>query len=134
MSELFEDVLRAEGKPLPNSYRTIYIDFNGVLDLYDGWRGHHVDFPMRPGADAFLAALKAEGWTVVLFTACPLPEATAWMAAHGLDRYIDEITNLKGPAVVYLDDRGLTFTGDFNRALDQIRTFRVHWAREGQIA
>jgi phosphoglycolate phosphatase-like HAD superfamily hydrolase len=128
-----EETLKAENKPLPVSYRTIYVDLNGVLDTYDGWRGHHVDFPPRAGAAAFLQALRDEGYNLVLFTAAPQPEALAWLNEHDLRQYFDFVTNVKGPAIAYLDDRAVTFQGDFARALADIRNFRVHWAKEGQI-
>lgn len=112
------------------TWKDIAIDHDGVMNLYDGWHGQHEDWPVRPGARAFLAALKADGWNIIVLTARSgefLAELEDWYIAHGLREYVSHFTNVKPPCKIYLDDCGLQFTGDFNQALDAIRHYRCHW-------
>jgi hypothetical protein len=50
-----------------------------------------------------------------------------WLKKHELTTYIHSVTNTKPIATIYLDDRGLQFTGDFKQALYDIANFTVHW-------
>ena len=105
---------------------TVCIDLNGVLDQYTGWKGEgHMD-PPRPGADRFLAEL-AENYRVVILTTQPAERVWGWLKENGLDRWVDEVTDRKPPAVVYVDDRAVTFRGNFEETLREIRRFRPHW-------
>jgi len=105
---------------------TICIDLNGVLDMYSGWKGEgHMD-PPRPGADRFLAEL-AKDYRVVILTTQQVERVWAWLQDYGLDRWVDEVTDRKPPALVYVDDRAVCFRGDFNETLREIRRFRPHW-------
>lgn len=105
---------------------TVCVDLNGVLDMYSGWKGEgHMD-PPRPGAELFLAEL-AEDYRVVILTTQPAERVWEWLREYGLDRWVDEVTDRKPPAVVYVDDRAVTFRGNFEETLREIRRFRPHW-------
>jgi len=105
--------------------KTICIDFNGVLDTYKGWTGKM--YPPREGAKEFLKTLQELGYSVVVFTAAPAQSVAEWLDEHEMSEYVDRITNMKVPAIIYLDDRGITFSGDFYKALDDIINFKTHW-------
>lgn len=105
----------------------VCVDLNGVLDSYTGWRGpEHWDAP-RPGAEDFLRALNDRGFRVVVFTTRWGDDAQGWLEAHGLHRWVAEVTDRKPAAHVFVDDRAVCFRGDFGETLEQIAGFRAHW-------
>ena len=113
----------AEPPPQP----IVCIDVNGVLDTYTGWRGaDHFDAP-RPGAAAFLAALRARGFTVIVFTTRHADGVWQWLQTYGLDGLVAEVTDRKPAAHVFVDDRAVCFTGDFDDTLQQVVEFTAHW-------
>jgi hypothetical protein len=103
------------------------IDLNGVLDTYTGWKGpDHFD-PPRPGAAAFLRALVARGFDVVVFTTRWPDDVWRWLAEHRLDPLVTEVTDRKPAAHVFVDDRAVCFRGDFDATLREIDAFAAHW-------
>ena len=44
-----------------------------------------------------------------------------------IDKYFLEITNTKCPAILYIEDRALTFNGNFNETLLQVYNFKTFW-------
>ena len=111
---------------------TVCVDLNGVLDLYTGWRGpEHWDQP-RPGAEDFLRGLNEQGFRVVVFTTRWADDARAWLAEHGLDAWVSEVTDHKPAAHVFVDDRAVCFRGNFGETLEQVQRFRAHWEEEGR--
>jgi hypothetical protein len=105
----------------------ICVDLDGVLNAFDGWRGADYFHPPRPGAKDFLRALNAHGYRVVVFTVRWAPHVEEWLDQHGLAEYVAEVTDRKPPAHVYVDDRAVCFTGDFEQALERIAAFKAHW-------
>src|SRR5690554_2494949 len=85
--------------------RTVCVDWNGVLDTYAGFRGEEHFDPPRPGADQFLARLKAMGYRVVVLSTRSPAQVWDWLRRHGLDVHVDDVTDRKVPAVAYIDDR-----------------------------
>ena len=45
-----------------------------------------------------------------------------WLRAHDIE--VDEVTEFKPPALVYVDDRAVRFRGDWEQTIDEIRQFR----------
>jgi hypothetical protein len=105
----------------------VCVDLDGVLNLFDGWRGPDHFHDPRPGAREFLSGLRERGYRVVVFTVRWKEHVEAWLVQHRLDALVDEVTNVKPPAHVYIDDRAICFRGDFRSTLDQIAGFRAHW-------
>ena len=105
----------------------VCVDFDGVLNVFDGWRGPDYLHPPRPGAREFLERLNTLGYRVVVFTVRWAADVEGWLSQNGLSDLIAEVTDRKPPAHVYIDDRAICFAGDFHATLDQIRTFRAHW-------
>jgi hypothetical protein len=113
---------------LDNPVRPIVcVDLNGVLDDYRGWR--HPDHwdPPRPGARAFLEALRSRGFDIVVFTTRHPVGVRRWLREHGLYDAVDAVTRKKPAAHVFVDDRAVCFTGDFDDALARIAQFKAHW-------
>ncbi|MGE3957175.1 MAG: hypothetical protein AB7H96_10695 [Vicinamibacterales bacterium] len=109
----------------------ICVDLNGVLDGYTGWRGAaHYDAP-RAGARAFLEALGARGYEVVVFTTRHPDGVWRWLREHELDSLVREVTDRKPPAHVFVDDRAICFRGDFAATLHAIDGFSAHWETDG---
>jgi hypothetical protein len=107
--------------------RIVCVDFNGVLDSYTGWvDAAHFD-PPRPGARAFLEALRSRGFDVVVFTTRYADDVRAWLRQHGLDGLVSAVTDRKPAAHVFVDDRAVCFRGDFDTTLREIDTFAAHW-------
>jgi cysteine desulfurase/selenocysteine lyase len=109
--------------------RVACVDLNGVLDCYTGWQGaEHWDAP-APGAREFLRALHEHGWRVIVFTTRHYLDAQRWLSTHGLFEYVDEVTDTKPAADVFVDDRAICHRGDFASTLEQILRFTPHWER-----
>jgi hypothetical protein len=105
----------------------VCVDLNGVLDAYTGWRGpEHFD-PPRPGARAFLDALRQRGFDVVIFTTRHPDGVWQWLHTHALADGIVEVTDRKPAAHVFIDDRAICFRGDFDATLKQVDAFTAHW-------
>ena len=106
--------------------KTVAIDFDGVLHSYQGgWQGYEViSGEAVPGVIEDIKRLKAAGYRVVVMTSRALmyegkKAAAEWMRARGLtvgcglegdeDSDVFDVTYRKVPALVYIDDRGVTF-------------------------
>ena len=44
-----------------------------------------------------------------------------------MDKYFKDVTSVKIPAYIYLDDRTIRFDGDYDKTTADIEEFRVHW-------
>jgi len=108
----------------------IYVDFDGVLAEYDGWKGPEYLGPPRAGARGFLAALKSIGYKVIIFTTRRPGAIQVWLRTHELWHLVNGVTNEKGPALAYIDDRNICFQGDFETCLDEVKAFLPYWRRE----
>jgi ribonucleotide monophosphatase NagD (HAD superfamily) len=106
---------------------TVCVDLDGVLNLYDGFRGVEHFAEPRLGAAEFLDAIRVRGYKIAVLTTRKRTDVIDWLARVGLLDKIDTVTNEKVPALVYIDDRALCFRGDFDDALEQLKSFKAHW-------
>ena len=107
--------------------KTACVDFDGVLATYTGWRGpEHLGDPL-PGCQQFLEALKAQGYTVVILTTRDADAVGRWLETHSLAHLVKSTTNVKVPATVYVDDRAVLFTGDYDAVLKATAGFKTWW-------
>ncbi len=115
----------------------LQIDFDGVLHQHRlGWQGADVidDEPV-PGAVAFLREAVEYGFRVAVYSGrsqCPegIAAMQAWLARQAGDAdWLDRIEWPEQPplAHVKLDDRALTFTGEWP-AMEALAAFRP-WNR-----
>ncbi len=113
-----------------DSRPVVCVDLDGVLNTFDEWRGPEHFHPPREGAREFLAALCAGGYRVVVLTVRWHEWVSKWLQEYGLAEFVDEVTDRKPPAHVYIDDRAICFRGDFAETLEQVRTHRPFWEKQ----
>ena len=53
--------------------------------------------------------------------------AAKWVIENKLDDYISDITNIKEPCWVYIDDRCISFDGCFDDIIDKIDNFKPYY-------
>lgn len=105
----------------------VAIDFDGVLNDYSGWAGDEELFKPREGVTDFLAKL-ADHYEVWILTTRKPAMVHNWLVEHGLRRYVGTITNIKPPALAYVDDRAVRFHGDYQQVLHEIEE-PAHWQK-----
>lgn len=104
--------------------RTIAIDFDGVLHRYQGYRDGFIDGPIR-GAREAVAGLVRAGHEVVVFTTRDAALVEAWLAQWSFPPL--EVTNVKRPFWLILDDRAMAFNGRWDGVLEKIESFKPYW-------
>mgnify|MGYP001587210552 CR=1 FL=1 len=122
MDKAYDQVVEHMDKP------TVCVDFNGCLDLYTGWvkDGMGTEYPPREGAAEFLEALHSKYKVFILSSIQPM-DIQVWLDKNGMGQWVDDVTKIKPPAIAYIDDRGITFKGDFGDVLRQLEDFKPHW-------
>jgi phosphoglycolate phosphatase-like HAD superfamily hydrolase len=123
------DALISTDAESDDSRLIVCVDLNGVLDSYAGWRGPQHWDPPRAGAADFLRELRARGYRVVIHTTRWRDDAVEWLARHALGDLVDDVTNEKVAAHVFIDDRAVCFRGDFEQTLREVDGFKAHWER-----
>ena len=118
------------------SRRTIAVDFDGVIADYDGWRGPaRLGRPRRDVLEA-LAALRSEGWKIVIHTTRGREEVAEYLIQNQvphdeINRNSDYNTNgVKPVADVYWDDRAVRYSGQAQEDLQLIRSFQTWSGRK----
>lgn len=125
--QAFWDSIPTEDSPY---WPAICIDFNGVIDSYTGWNGKVEDHPPAPNVRWFLEEIRVRFSTVIILTATrPYTKVEDWFIKYELDHLIDYVTNVKVPAVCYVDDRAVLHDGDFYHTLVDIERFKPHWEK-----
>lgn len=107
---------------------SILVDLDGVLNTYTGGFDENYIPPMKSGAADFLSAL-TEKYIVKVFTTRNRLLASKWLIENNLDMYVADVTNVKEPSILHIDDRALTFEGDFNETLKKVEEFKVWYKR-----
>lgn len=107
--------------------KKILIDLDGVLNQYGAEKFDEAKIPaIKIGAKDFLKELSQDA-DLYLFTTRNLMLATKWLINNGIDKYFNDVTNIKIPSYLYIDDRNICFKGNFKDTLKEIREFRVYW-------
>ncbi|MFM9061224.1 MAG: hypothetical protein ACKOQP_06105 [Bacteroidota bacterium] len=123
-----------------SSLMTVAIDFDGVLHLYSqGWQEGRIYDPPVPGSREALTAMKALGWKIYIYstrsnklyhkdqTKDQENAMKAWLDEHGIP--YDRIWGFGKPlAELYIDDRALTFQGNWEETLHAAQNF-TPWNR-----
>lgn len=114
-----------------SSYKKlILIDLDGVLNEYGKEPYQENNIPvMKNGADEFIKELSQFG-DLYLFTSRNLMLSAKWLIDNKLDIYFKDITNVKLPSYIYIDDRCICFKGKYNQTLDEIKNFEVYWKND----
>lgn len=107
---------------------TIVLDFDGVIHSYTSrWRGAAViPDPPVPGIREAIDEIRQHYRVVVVSSRCSqeggIEAIKTYLQKH--DIRVDDIAVEKPPAIVYVDDRALTFDGNPQGLLDRIKTFK----------
>jgi hypothetical protein len=64
---------------------------------------------------------------VIVFTTRYPDDVRGSLREHGLDSLVDDVTDRKPAAYVFVDDRAVCFRGDFDQTLRDIDRFVAHW-------
>lgn len=111
--------------PLPRI--PVAIDLDGTLAQYDTWQGEEVIGEPIPGALEFLRALYDRGYVIYIFSARAITELGRqaiwrWLRKYGLEALIEDVTWEKLYRFYRIvDDRAITFRGDYNDVLQQLQ-------------
>lgn len=106
--------------------KTILIDLDGVLNEYNGNYRENFIPKAAKGVNDFLKILSKD-YNIVIFTTRNNALATNWLKENSLDKYVSEITNIKRPCLLYIDDRALCYKGNFSSTIEEIKKFNTHW-------
>ena len=104
-------------EPLSLPWPTVAVDFDGTLARYDGDYTKEPGEPL-PGARAFISVLQVVGYSVYILTARDTEKVRGWLTGHDFPQV--PVSNVKYPAVAYIDDRAVRFLGDFDLALAEL--------------
>lgn len=107
--------------------KTILIDLDGVLNNYTKYDENNIP-PIKTGAKDFLQTLhKSNEYELILFTTRNLIQTLIWLKENKIEKFFTDITNIKKPAYIYIDDRAIQFNGNFEKLLSDIKNFKVYW-------
>jgi|GEM_PF-1017136 len=111
--------------------KTIAIDFDGVINSFkSGWKGpEFTDEPVN-GAFEAINILLNEGYKVIIYsTRAETVEGKNtiynYLLGNGINIREIEVTDKKPIALVYIDDRAIKFSGNWNETLDKIKKFKT---------
>lgn len=104
--------------------KTILIDLDGVLNNYKGDFDINYIPEIKNEAIEFLKELNKK-FTVKIFTTREQNIVKKWVRDNKILEYISDITNIKEPAFLIIDDRCLKFDGDFDKTLSDINNFKA---------
>ena len=103
--------------------KTILIDLDGVLNTYVGCYDENYIPPIRDGAFEFIKKL-ANNYRIILFTTRNCLLTAKWILKNNLENYIEDITNIKKPCFLIIDDRTISFNGNYSLLEKQIKDFK----------
>lgn len=104
---------------------TIMIDFDGVLNNYKYYDKNNLP-EIKDGAIEFIKQLDKK-YALVIFTTREKYQTKKWLKENKIDKYFKDITSVKYPATIYLDDRAIQFNGDYEKTLQEIKYFKPYW-------
>lgn len=108
--------------------KTILIDLDGVLNNYNGNFEEDKIPDLKFGAFEFLQKLSLE-YKIKIFTTRNKLLTAKWLIDNNLYDYIEDVTNLKEPAYLYIDDRCICFNNNYHDMYYQIKNFKTYWSR-----
>ena len=119
------NTISEHNKNLRKTNPIIMIDLDGVLDNYTKFDNNKIP-KIKNGAKEFLEGL-SQNYKLILFTTRNTKQATEWLIENKIDMYFYNVTNVKIPAKIYIDDRAITFKGNCKQTLEDIKNFEVYW-------
>ena len=106
--------------------KTICVDFDGVLNEYDGYEEGDLGEPLT-GSKEFIKELRRK-YKVVILTSRSKEQVIHWLSNNGFPSM--KVTNRKVPAVAYIDDRAIQFNGSYKKVISRLKYFKPCWAKE----
>ena len=103
--------------------KTILVDLDGVLNEYNGNFDENIIPKIKDGAIEFIQNLH-QNFTIKVFTTRNKILTAKWLIENNLDKYISDITDIKEPAYLHIDDRCICFDGNYNNTINQIQNFK----------
>ncbi len=107
--------------------KKILIDLDGVLNEYGKEPYDENSIPdIKDGAVDFIKELNKIA-ELYLFTSRNLMLSTKWLVKNKIDQYFKDVTNIKIPSYLYIDDRCICFKGNYDKTLNDAKQFEVYW-------
>lgn len=103
--------------------KTICVDFDGVLNEYDGYEEGDLGEPLT-GSKEFIKELRKK-YKVVILTSRQKEQVIDWLNNNGFPSM--KVTNRKIPAVAYIDDRAIQFKGSYILTIHEALNFKPYW-------
>lgn len=118
----------------------VAVDFDGVVKEQVPWNGCETINGDPIALERMiweLSELKDLGWKIIIWSSrCSVEMIQSWLKSYRCDHLFDAINhnpwapeNLasarKIPATVYLDDRGISFEGNWNGMAEKISKFKT---------
>lgn len=104
--------------------KTILIDLDGVLNTYTGDFDEHFIPPIKEGALEFIKKLSVN-YKIKIFTTRNNLLSAEWVINNGLKDFVNDVTNIKEPSYLIIDDRCVNFNGNYDELEKQINNFEV---------
>jgi len=121
----FGNVISNKNNNIKSFKSTIMIDLDGVLDNYTKYDNNKIP-EIKSGAKEFLENL-SQDYRLILFTTRNTKQATEWLIKNKIDIYFYDVTNVKIPAKIYIDDKAINFKGNYEQTMEDIKNFNVYW-------
>ena len=108
--------------------KKILIDLDGVLNTYTGNFDENYIPEIKEGAEEFLKEISEE-YEIKLFTTRNKLQASKWVYENKLEKFITDVTSEKQISWLYIDDRSITFKGDYKELKNSIENFKVWYKK-----
>lgn len=107
--------------------KKVLVDLDGVLNNYGINKFDESYIPsLKKGARSFIEQL-AECGELYLFTSRNLLLASKWLIQNDIDQFFKDVTNIKLPSYIYIDDRTICFRGNYDQTLSDVKNFKPYW-------